>query len=461
MTKKFYDIIPKEQRSIRNIPLDVTVAPDDEKEHYFDPYLHKKKKIDGVKFKKKHSHVQQTHADVPVFIRNSSEEETFEEWNGKRKFKYVWVIACVLLLVLVYSAITWLSSAEILVSPVKHHVVLKKAKIALKDIKNTLVEFDQTESLTVPSGGFMEANSKAKGSIVLYNAYSTSAIKLASGSSLLAPNTLIYKTVNAVSIPGYKMVGGKKVPGSVVVNVEAEKVGDSYNASFTDFSVPSFKGTDKYDKVYGRSKTNIDGGLSGKVAKISKEAISSSTAQVLQTLASSTEEQIKNKIKNIDPAFVYIPKLTYLSYSAPEQKPSDDGKQILITAKVHGIIILLNKDSLSEQLVKENSILDDSQIGSRVKFDVDTTNVTATMQVDVDVDSIRKNFVYLFFSGDTDIASAIDEKKISSAVSGLSKSQALKVLPDLIESKDFQIKTSPWWTDTLPVNKGKIRVISQ
>ena len=150
-----------------------------------------------------------------------------------------------------------------------------------------------------------------------------------------------------------------------------------------------------------------------------------------------------------------------MSYASPEQKPSDDGKQILITVKAHGIIILLNKDSLSEQLVKENSILDDSQIGSRVKFDVDTTNVTATMQVDVDVDSIRKNFVYLFFSGDTDIASAIDEKKISSAVSGLSKSQALKVLPDLIESKDFQIKTSPWWTDTLPVNKGKIRVISQ
>jgi hypothetical protein len=51
MKKKFYDIIPNDQRSIRNIPLDVTRLPEEEKEHYFDVYAskHKKKKIESIR----------------------------------------------------------------------------------------------------------------------------------------------------------------------------------------------------------------------------------------------------------------------------------------------------------------------------------------------------------------------------------------------------------------------------
>jgi hypothetical protein len=213
--------------------------------------------------------------------------------------------------------------------------------------------------------------------------------------------------------------------------------------------------------VYGRSKTELSGGLKGQVPKISKEVISQITSDVSKKVASSSAAQIVSKTLNIDPRFVYIPNLTYITYEKPEQKPSSDGKKLTMEARAHGIIILLDRESLAEQIMKEYPLPDKEQIGGRVIFDIDTTKVTATMQADLDTDSVRKNFVYLFFTGDTVLTSLVNKEIITSAISGLSKNQAMKVLPDLVEVKNLSIKTHPWWNDRLPLNKGKIRVISQ
>jgi hypothetical protein len=211
MKKKFYDIIPNDQRSIRNIPLDVTRLPEEEKEHYFDVYAskHKKKKIESIKTRKKHvtSHTQELHTP----INEVYDDESYERWHASKKRKYVWGIAFVLLLLVGYAIVSLFSSAEVFITPASHTISLQKTKIALKDIKNTLIEFDVVESTTTDSGGLIEINSKASGTIVLYNAYGTAPIKIPNGASLIAPNSLVYKTLSQVTIPGYKIVGGKQI----------------------------------------------------------------------------------------------------------------------------------------------------------------------------------------------------------------------------------------------------------
>jgi hypothetical protein len=459
MTKKFYDIVPRDHRSIRDIPLDVTRAPESKKEHYFDTqHKEKKKKVESVKHKKD-QHIP-IHVDTEVYEPEIN-EESFEDWNGKRRVKYIWIIAVILFLVLVYSTFSWLSSATITIVPVRHHITLQKTKIALKDIPNELVEFDITESTTTPSGGLVDTHKKASGTIVLYNTYSASAQKINVGTPLLTPSNLVYKTLSTVTIPGYTSKSGKTIPGSIEVKIEAEKSGDAYNTKFADFNIQSYKGTKMFDKIYGRSKTELMGGIDGKVPNVSKEVIASSTEYLKTKVASSTEIKIQELVKKIKPELVYVPGLQYVVPSDVVQSSSNDGKQLTFSKTSHVVLILLNKKSLSEQIIKENPPSSKESLGGRVKFNVDVATLKGSTQLDLDVNSIKKNLVYLFFSGETNLISVIDEKTITSAVSGLSKSQALKVIPDLVETESIKISSTPSWVDVLPLNRGKIKVISQ
>ncbi len=463
MKKKFYDIIPQNKRSIRDIPLDVVDAPEDEKEHFFDPYSSKKKihrkAISDVKKIK-------THVKTPLHSVESAEEvepkeESFNEWNSKRKFKHLWIVAALLLIAAVYYAVTWFSSAEIRVKPVEHQLTLSKTRLALKDVKNKLIELDVVSNNTVESKGFLNVDKKAEGTVVLYNSYSTAGIKIAAGTKLIAPNTLVYKTVSAITIPGYKMQAGKKVPGSIDVKVQAEQVGDSYNAPFTDFLVLAYKGTDKYEKVYGRSRTKIEGGSKGQVPNVSKEDISRAILEINGKLASSSEALVDLKVKNLEPGYIYIPRLVHYTYNNPRQVASKDGKQVIIENSVHIVIILLDEKSFSKELVNEYPLPEKNQIGSRVTFDIDISKIKASLQSDIDTSSIKKNLVYMYFDGEATVRSDVNTVAIASAVSGLSRDQALRVVADLVESKEISIDTHPWWTDRLPLNRGKIRVILQ
>jgi len=71
-----------------------------------------------------------------------------------------------------------------------------------------------------------------------------------------SPNGKIFRIPQSVTIPAKT----GNVPGSITSTVFADTTGPEYNIPPTNFTVPGFKGTDRYNLFYGRSYQPMSGG---------------------------------------------------------------------------------------------------------------------------------------------------------------------------------------------------------
>jgi len=101
-----------------------------------------------------------------------------------------------------------------------------------------------------------EYSEQAKGTVIVYNDFSADPQILVQRTRLETPGGLIFRTSTRVVVPGKKGA----IPGSVEVEVFGDEPGDKYNIGLSDFKIPGFRGSPKYDKFYARSKTPMQGG---------------------------------------------------------------------------------------------------------------------------------------------------------------------------------------------------------
>ena len=95
-----------------------------------------------------------------------------------------------------------------------------------------------------------------------------------------------------MTVPGSKVVAGKTVPGTITVDVIADKPGTSYNIPAGNFVIMAFveKGdTEKSKQFYGVSDQPMSGGASGPSTVVTQ-------ANYDQALAAATDD-VKNQIK--------------------------------------------------------------------------------------------------------------------------------------------------------------------
>ena len=342
MAKKptFYDIVPKESKSIRNIPL-----PDKEnveEKEIIDSVIHHhpiKKAKTSRNTVKKHDHNETSSVEIKKLERpitnvddynkdeyveiidhtisdsevteevhilgNDKEEiaknkipelmekENFTDYvknggrGGGRGFfsgSYKLPIAIFIILFAVFLIFNYFSSATVNIKKNDLTVTLDPG-IKFDKGDGEVLQATTSVSVSIPASGTVMLNKKAVGTVVIFNNSSASQ-KLTRGTRLQASNGLIYLLDSAVTVPAKKIVKKQTVMGSVTTTFTASEVGDKYNGGPKDFTLPGFKGTAKFTTIYGRSKGNITGGYSGEVPNISQADLSNkinSAKQDMQT----------------------------------------------------------------------------------------------------------------------------------------------------------------------------------
>ncbi len=99
---------------------------------------------------------------------------------------------------------------------------------------------------------------KARGTVVIYNDYSSDAQSLVATTRLESPEGKVFRLVKSITVPGKT-----SSPGAIEVEVVADQAGESSNIEPTTFTIPGFKGSDKFDKFSGKSLKAMTGGGSG------------------------------------------------------------------------------------------------------------------------------------------------------------------------------------------------------
>jgi len=105
-----------------------------------------------------------------------------------------------------------------------------------------------------------ESGTKASGIITAFNEYGSEPQLLIASTRFLSSNGKIFRTTKDVYVPGAQLNDDEIIPSSIDVEVMADYLGAEYNISPSDFTIPGFKGTVKYESLYGKSNTAISGG---------------------------------------------------------------------------------------------------------------------------------------------------------------------------------------------------------
>lgn len=156
------------------------------------------------------------------------------------------------------------------------------------------VEKDLSKNF-IPSG-VQEVREKAKGTITIYNAHSSSPQTLVETTRLVSQDGKTFRTTKTVVVPGALLEEGRVIPSSIDVEVIAAEAGEEYNISPSTFSVPGFKGTPKYTGFYGKSTASMSGGFVGEAKIATKDDIEKAKETLESELFGAVREDFNQRL---------------------------------------------------------------------------------------------------------------------------------------------------------------------
>ncbi len=520
MKRKFEDIIPSDKRSIRNIPLPVR----DEKGRPEAP------KMDGIRtrhsvpartihheerakvFKpeveasaiaskaavpqatahqaepsESHKHALPVRKTVPAYRdvssekrRNENTENYRNDRNGengddsnfgetKKPRWRAWTLIVVVLLVVGYFASSYFARASINISLTPHDIPISSVTVPLKDMNYTVVSVESSKSAVVQANGSQKISNKATGKVVIYNVSSSADQKLLINTRLETLDGHIYRTDDVVTVPAVRVVNGKKLAGSVEVNITADQPGEAYNLGLKDFNLPGFKDTDKYTAFYARSKTPLSGGFVGTAPNISQTDLANAVAKLKKDIEADGAATLAKKVAQEATAehdFVYINGGEIIEYANTDIKQSSDGKtaNVTVTGTITGLG--LSNSDLAALLVKSDTMpqsAPETATTSEQKYSGDFSKVTIKIPQGMSARSLMASLndlnstVSVVADGTANIVSKVDEGLIAQSVSHLSREQAVDAVKGIVDVNMIEVSVIPWWLRTLP-SSDRIRV---
>jgi hypothetical protein len=246
---------------------------------------------------------------------NEEPSFTLEESSNKKQSN-VWPFLKKVLAVLILAtfvaigggvALFWLPRADILIARKKHSWISSKVVVASKRIASIspdalqipaqLFEGKRNITLSFPASDKKMIERKARGIVTLYNAYSSEPQSLVANTRLLTPEGKLFRLVNAVTVPGAKVVEGKIIPSSIEAEVIADKPGKEYNIGpVSRFTIPGFQGSPKYQGFYAASKTPMTGGFVGEISLPSAEDIAKGREESSRKLKNALFEFLSSQL---------------------------------------------------------------------------------------------------------------------------------------------------------------------
>lgn len=491
---KFYDIIPKENKSIRNVSISKKDMEDAWKEEgkskKSDTHIkknsiekHNHQETSSVEIKKLErpiTNVDDYNQDeyIEIIDHKISDDEVIEEVHilgenkeeienekipaltdeenfidytkaGLKKKKGIFSgsyrrpVSIFVLFIIIFFVLNVFASATVVIKTSSINAPLGSG-VEFDKGDGEMLQSTSTISVSIPASGTTQVDRKSVGTVVIFNNTSVSQ-KLKAGTRLQASNGLIYLTDKFVTVPAKKIKSGKVVFGNIAVTVKAENSGEKYNSGPKDFVIPGFNGTSKFDTIYGRSKGSLTGGYSGEVPNISQKDLSSLVAEAKDKIKEDLLLLLKKQADSRG-LIINIDTLQYKVISS-EARLSTDKTQAVV--KIDGTVqanTLLHASLLETSM----SVVGVNNDGG-FKYEVNLSS--STLDLTTENDQIKA-------SGDILLNTVVDKDNLTKTIENKTKKEALSIIQQSKGVSFVQISTFPFWNKTLP-KAGRIKVLVQ
>ena len=243
------------------------------------------------------------------------------------KFFLGFLTACLIIIALI--ALVVLPKAEIVLTPKTEPIVLNLEMTIDKNIQSSdfqtnkipgqIISVQKEKEKEFNATGKKKIYEKARGTVTVYNEWDSSSSPLIINTRFLSKDGKLFKTTKTISVPGFKRVEGKNIPGTIEVEVVAAEAGEEYNIEPTSFKVPAYKengNLSKYAGIYGRSAEAMKGGKVGEATVVSKDDLEKAKESLSQGIKEETiavlEDKVPEGYKLLDAA-IQEPEIEYIS----------------------------------------------------------------------------------------------------------------------------------------------------
>lgn len=392
---------------------------------------------------------------APVAKKERGENEFENYGNESSGSKYgLWFVALVALVFLFFAVSFLFSGAKITISPKTIDLVLDENFAATKNSNSNILSFDLvviSDEVTkeVQGGEEVDMKESAKGTVVIYNTFSSAVQKLDINTRLEGTNGKIYKTKNAVTVPGMSASG---TPGSVEVDIYASEAGESYNSKPLDLNIFGFKGTSKYTKFYARSKGDITGGFIGKARQVSEIEKTNTINELKETL----NNKLLQKATGQTPSgYVLYEDAVFVQTDNGTIGASLENGNVPIVVKGTFYGFLLDEKKLTKRIVQNNL----EKYADEDIFIPDIRSFKFTLNNKDNINFSEVKDINFDLSGTSKIVWRVDTDKLLGEVLGRDKKEFNQILTQYTGIDSAELVIKPVWRKTFPDKLKDIKII--
>lgn len=318
----------------------------------------------------------------------------------------------------------------------------------LGDLAGEAVLFKETAEAEGKASGTREVQERASGRIVIFNAHSSEPQVLVRRTRFRAPDGKVYRIQKGITVPGAAIVDGKIEPRSIEVEVFADEPGEDYNIGLSDFIIPGFQGSAKYEKFYARSKTPMTGGFIGKEPVILEKDIKA----LLQALEDQLRKTLGARLADEVPDGFFVPANEARYTFLPKEVDLQTGTQsetfrMQLVGELRTFFV--RRSDVEKKLLeeyREDKDFDHLRIHNfdDLEFlvrDVDFENLSLTLKV----------------TGRAQVVWGTDEGVLREQLAAASSNTSrLKVFESYPQIRNASMVFKPFWWQVFPQNKDKI-----
>ncbi len=442
--KVVQDIVPTGKRTIRNVaPKKVPVEEEEEEER-----IPIRRAPPSISLSRSQTHFSST---PPKRVAKVSPP-------GKRRFPAIlltFVVIFIGIAVIAVALSLLYSKAAVTITPKTAHVEINGTFTAKKTGDATLaagalaydpITSTQALTQTVPATEGAAISTKSKGTATLYNEQTTQQ-KIVAGTRLSNEDGDIYRTTATIVIPA----GKEGAPGKIDASILADQAGAEYDMTLsgsTDLKVVAYKGTPKYETVYGKIKTALIGGFAGTKVTVSAEVQKATITTLKESLTTKLLDEVK---KQVPKDSVFYPNAYAVEYETPE--PVSKGKD---TAEISV------KGTLTAAAFKRTPLLKSIAAKELDKFPAPTYNIEGLDDlrftlVNTKDFAPRKGSPLIFsLKGSVDLIGTFSETALKDELKGTYLKDSNAIFTRYPSIANAYALITPFWMRSFPNSPDKI-----
>ena len=424
-----HDIMTKEQRSIRQVPLP-----------------HKRRGVANT-----------LSEDSILYESEEREEIEGEESPPPLSLRRIilWGASFLFLILLGVALSTSFTGATVSITPKTEQITVNHEFTASKENRAKLrfetLPINESSEIVIPADTTKKVSERATGTIIIYNNFSDKTQRLIKNTRFETKNGLIYRIGASIIVPGKTVKDGRAIPGSIEAIVSADSPGAEYNIQLSDFTIPGFK-TDpaRFAGFYARSKTPLSGGFDGTVKTPGDKALESARASLKKGL----EKKIAEEKQGLVP-------LGYVLFSGALVAKSESlpiiergGDQATIREKMIGTAFIFKKEDISRAIAQ--SVL---KSFNNLPVEISNLNTLSFEIKDTTTDDFTEIKTIRFtLKGNAKAAWLYDAAKLKSALMGKQKDELVATLSGFPTIASAELVLRPFWSSSFPTNPKKITI---